>query len=124
MFFFGLKLLDDKESLFWTGQKNDLVLKNLLALDRETDTPYHLRIPFLAGVTDRNEYLEALEKFCRQLNRASSLDFLPSNPEAGAKYAACGKTFDPGFDVEKKAVLPGWFDPGFPVRLLSAGQIS
>lgn len=124
MFFFGLKLIDDEESLFWTGQKSSAVLKNLLSLDRETETPYHLRIPFLSGVTDRTGYLEDLEKFCRQLHRALSLDFLPSNPEAGAKYAACGRIFTPGFDVDKKAVLPGWFDPGFPVRVLSAGQIS
>ena len=123
-FFFGLKLINDDESLFWTGQKSTLILKNLLSLDRETETPYHLRIPFLSGVTDRKSYLEELENFCRQLHRASSLDFLPSNPEAGAKYAACGKSFDPGFDVEKKTTLPGWFDPGFPVRVLSAGQIS
>lgn len=123
MFFFGLKLLDDAQSRYWTKQECSGVKNNLLLLDRETDTPYRLRIPLLSGVTDTNEYLRELEKFCRQLKRITEIDFLPSNPEAGAKYAECGRVFDPGFEVGKTASLPEWFAPGCPFRQLSAGQI-
>ena len=123
MFFFGLKLLDDEQSRYWTKQECGIVKNNLLLLDRETDTPYRLRIPLLSGVTDTTEYLRELEKFCRQLKRITEIDFLPSNPEAGAKYAACSRVFEPSFDVKKQAVLPDWFDPHCPVRQLSAEQI-
>ena len=124
MVFFGLKMLRDEESIRWTGRDCSPVLKNLLRLDRETDTPYRLRIPFLAGVTAADDYLHELEIFCRQLQRADGIDFLPSNPEAGAKYASCGKAFTPGYDPLEKAVLPGWFSPGIPFRLFRAGEVS
>ena len=121
--FFGLKMLRDEEAIRWTGRGCSPILKNLLQLDRETDTPYRLRIPFLAGVTAADGYLHELEIFCRQLQRADGIDFLPSNPDAGAKYASCGKVFDPGYDPLEKATLPGWFSPGIPFRLFQAGEV-
>lgn len=123
LFFFGLKLLDDESSLHWTGRPCTPALKNLLLLDRETDTPYRLRIPFLAGITAETAYLKKLEQFCSQLHRADGIDFLPSNAEAGAKYAACGRPFDPGFDPQETPSLPDWFSPGMPSRLLGSGEL-
>ena len=124
MFFFGLKLLDDEKSRYWTNQECGTVKKNLLLLDRETDTPYRLRIPLLAGVTDTEEYMKELENFCRQLKRVERIDFLPSNFEAGAKYAACNRVFEPCFEVKKIAEVPAWFDPKCPFYMLSSDQIS
>lgn len=124
LFYFGLKMLDDEKSLYWTGQRCGIVRENLLRLDRETSTPYRLRIPFLSGVTAEENYLKELEKFCHTLKRIEGIDFLPSNPEAGAKYISCGRDFDPGFDVNEKSLLPAWFDPGCPAHLLSPDQIA
>ncbi|MBQ9786664.1 MAG: radical SAM protein [Lentisphaeria bacterium] len=123
LFYFGLKLLNDPESLHWTGRESEKVKRNLLLLDRETSTPYRLRIPMLEGVTGRESYLRELEKFCRELKRIEGIDFLPSNKEAGAKYAACGRTFAPGFDTEKVPELPEWFSPGCPAHLLASNHI-
>lgn len=124
MVYFGLKLLNEQENRFWTGQSSRLQKENLLLLDRETATPYRLRIPLLPHVTGEENYLRELEKFCRQLKRIEAIDFLPSNPEAGAKYPGCSRKFDPGFDPGKTAELPGWFAPGCPVNQLSSGRIS
>ena len=123
MVFFGLKMLNDADSLRWTRRDCAPVLKNLLLLDRETETPYRLRIPFLSGVTASENYLRELETFCRQLRRAEGIDFLPSNPEAGAKYASCGRAFEPGYDPSAGAELPEWFAPGIPCRLYRSGEI-
>ena len=117
MVFFGLKMLNNEDAIRWTGRDCSPVLRNLLLLDRETEVPYRLRIPFLADVTASDGYLHELEIFCRQLRRADGIDFLPSNPEAGAKYASCAKEFTPGYDPLKKAELPEWFSPGIPFRL-------
>ncbi|MBO5306870.1 MAG: radical SAM protein [Lentisphaeria bacterium] len=124
MIFFGLKLLDDESSVRWTGRPCSPVLQNLLRLDRETATPYRLRIPLLAGITAETDYLKKLERFCAQLQRVEGIDFLPSNPEAGAKYAACGRVFAPEYDPSATPALPAWFSPGIPCRLLSPGEIS
>ena len=109
MIFFGLKLLDDESSVRWTGRPCSPVLQNLLRLDRETATPYRLRIPLLAGITGETDYLKKLERLCAQLQRVEGIDFLPSNPE---------------YDPSATPALPAWFSPDVPYRLLSPGEIS
>lgn len=111
--YFGLKLIDEKEAFEWTGLSNAPVLKNLFSLDSGCNTPYSLRIPFLHGVTDRREYLDSLNSLCGRLKRLQEVCFLPSNTDAGAKYASCGKKFTPGFDTEYFCTLPD--DISFPV---------
>ncbi len=121
--FFGIKLLSEPDSVYWTGQSCQPAIRNLLLLDRETDVPYRLRIPLLHGITDTDNHLKSLEKLCRQLDRLSGIDFLPSNADAGAKYASCGRIFDPGFEVNAQGVIPDWFAPGTVFRQLSSNEI-
>ena len=119
---YGLKMLDEDSSVFWTGASCSAVVRNLLLLDRETTVPYRLRIPLLKGITAEKEYLRKLEKLCRSLQRVLSLDFLPSNQGAAAKYASCGREFDQQVDI-RHTVIPDGFDPGIPFRLLAENSI-
>lgn len=119
---YGLKMLDEDSSIFWTGASCSAVVRNLLLLDRETTVPYRLRIPLLKGITAEKEYLRKLEKLCRSLQRVLSLDFLPSNQGAAAKYASCGREFDQQVDI-RHTVIPDGFDPGIPFRLLAENSI-
>ena len=121
--FFGLKLLDEAESIRWTKQSSKKVIENLLTLDSETNTPYRLRIPLLHNITDTKEHFCNLEKLCAKLKRLDRIDFLPSNPDAGAKYKAVNREFTPDFDVNHKAVLPNDLQIAFPYRLLNSNEI-
>ena len=121
--FFGLKLLDDENSVRWTGQPSGRVIENLLLLDSETTTPYRLRIPLLHTVTDTPDYFSKLEKLCSRLKRMECIDFLPSNLDAGAKYPSCGRIFAPGFDTGYDCVLPENLKINFPYRLLRRNEV-
>ncbi len=115
---FGLKILHPLRAGEWTGQSSLSALKNLRMLDECGETPYCFRMPLLARVTDTEENLRGLMRLSGTLRHLKRIDFLPSNPLAGAKYAACGRIFDPGFDVRAKGKVPSWFRPAVPWRIL------
>ena len=121
--YFGLKLLNESEARFWTGCGNAQVLKNLFLLDRECSTAYSFRIPFLHGITDRSGYLAELSQLCRTLNRLQEIWFLPSNCDAGAKYASCGRVFAPGYDTQYLCTLPENIKFPVPVYTPARGEI-
>ena len=118
--YFGLKLLNENQSLHWTGSGNALVLKNLFALDRECSTSYSFRIPFLHGITDCREYLSELRELCGKLRRLQEIWLLPSNCDAGAKYASCGRFFAPLYDAQYLCTLPE--DIKFPVPVYTPAR--
>ena len=111
--YFGVKLLNEQESLSLTGKSCRTALENLMLLDQTCSTPYAFRIPFLHGITDRKEYLLELAGLCSQLKRLEKIYFLPSNKNAGAKYASCGRVFSSCYDVNYRCTLPD--DIPFPV---------
>ena len=111
--YFGVKLLNEQESLSLTGKSCRTALENLMLLDQNCSTPYAFRIPFLHGITDRKEYLLELAGLCSQLKRLEKIYFLPSNKNAGAKYASCGRVFSSCYDVNYRCTLPD--DITFPV---------
>jgi len=98
---YGLKVLDERGAEHWTGCGSTVALTNLARIDAETDTPVTLRIPLLPGVTDTPENLAALAALAHRLRRLQRIEWLPANPAAGAKYAACGRHYDPGFDPHR-----------------------
>ena len=97
LLFFGLKLADPDIHRRFTGVDNRLILDNLAIL-KTLATPFVVRIPLIPGVTDTDENLKALAVLLRDSPNLLRVDLLPYNPAAGAKYAAAGMTFDPGFD--------------------------
>ena len=116
---YGLKLLDDDAARRFTGQSAERAIANLRRLDAETGAaPYLIRLPLLAGITDAEENLRALMALARSLKRLQSIEFLPANPLAAAKYAACCREMDPVCAACGTGCLPPWFDPGAPFRLL------
>ncbi len=121
--YYGVKLLDEEESLFWTGKPCRRTLDNLLLLDESSAVQYALRIPLLHGITDRETYLKKLSLFCKKLKRLEEIIFLPSNPEAGAKYAACARTFTDAYNPEYLCRLPENISFPVPVKVLRRGEV-
>ncbi len=94
---FDLKLVDPAAHRRWTGQDNAPILRNL-ALLAELGRPFVARVPLVPGVTDTSANLSAIASLVAGNRMLVRVDLLPYNGAAGGKYAACGKTFAPGFD--------------------------
>lgn len=115
--YFGLKMLDEQDSVRLTKVSNQIVLENLFCLDRKSKTPYSLRIPFLHGLTDTKEYLRDLQALCEKLERLGEIWLLPSNRDAGAKYNSCGRVFEPMFDPQYLCTVPENIKFKVPLRV-------
>jgi len=94
---FDLKLIDPGAHRRWTGVDNGPIHRNL-ALLAATAIPYIIRVPLVPGVTDTDANLRAMARLVRALPRTPRVELLPYNRAAGGKYAACGLTWQPGFD--------------------------
>lgn len=98
--FFDLKLLDPDLHRKYTGVDNETILHNLDSMKR-LGVPFVARIPLVPGVTDTESNLSGwAERICPFPNLVR-VDLLPYNRAAGAKYAACGMDWNPGFDEER-----------------------
>jgi len=115
---YGLKIVDGGSAEFWTGRDTRLILENLHRLDAEGRAEYHLRLPLIAGAVDTRENLRSLEELSRTLHRCRRIDFLPANPLAPAKYAACGREFAPECRDCATGIIPEWFRPAVPWGIL------
>ena len=115
---YGLKLLDPTDAQTWTGMSSAPALANLRELDDSGRVNYAFRLPLLAGITDTERNLKLLQELSGTLKHLTRIDFLPSNPAAPAKYAACGRTFDETRDLRPTGTVPEWFSPGVPWAIL------
>jgi pyruvate formate lyase activating enzyme len=98
--FFDLKVMDPLAHRRWTGQDNAPILRNL-ALLADLRRPFVARVPLVPGVTDTNENLTAIAAAVASQPTLVRVELLPYNRAAGGKYAACGRTFLPGFDEDQ-----------------------
>ena len=73
----------------WCGGDLALVLRNLAWL-RESGIPFAVRVPCIPGVNDAPADREAL---LRLAGPGTTVEFLPSNPAAPAKYPMLGRTY-------------------------------
>ena len=97
---FDIKLIDAEAHRRWTGQDNGPILKNLALLE-ELERPFVARIPLVPGVTDTYDNLSAIASTLALTPTLIEAQLLPYNRAAGGKYAACGMSFQPGFDEDQ-----------------------
>lgn len=93
---FDLKIMDEKDHLFHTGQSNATILKNFDLLVK-SGVAFVARTPLIPGVTDTVENLSAIAKLLQSYG-VDDIELLPYNPMAGSKYALAGKNFCPTYD--------------------------
>lgn len=96
LFLYDLKLLDPAEHFQYTGRDNAPIIRNYRAL-RRSGKSFITRIPLIPGVTDTEKGLTAAALFLRE-NGVDSVELLPYNKLAGAKYASIGRSYAPSFD--------------------------
>lgn len=79
LIYFDLKLIDEAESLRYTGRSNRLILENFKRLTGESKTEVIPRIPLIPGVTDSEENLSGIAAFLKSLG-VPGATLLPYNP--------------------------------------------
>jgi pyruvate formate lyase activating enzyme len=94
---FDFKLMDAEAHRRWTGQDNQLILRNLEIL-AGLGKPFIIRVPLVPGVTDTDENLRAIAAQVSALPARPRVELLPYNRAAGGKYAACGLPWEPAYD--------------------------
>jgi pyruvate formate lyase activating enzyme len=87
---YDLKLIDDAEHRRWVGATNERILDNAARL---AGGNIEVRIPLIPGVTDKDENLGGLFRFCAA-NGLTRVALLPSNPSAAAKYEWLGLDYE------------------------------
>ena len=97
--YMDLKLADREAHLEYTGVSNDKILRNAAIL-KESGIPHKFRIPLIPNITDTLENLSALSEIIGE----DSVELLPYNTMAAAKYKNVGRIFSDRIDPEIKNV--------------------
>lgn len=118
LIYFGLKIIDPAAAEKYTGSSPAQILDNLRMLDRQSRTPYILRIPLIPGAIATEANFKALEELTFQLKRLQKIEFLRANTLAPAKYRACGREFPAEFSACRTGNIPAAFAPAVPFELL------
>lgn len=79
LIYFDLKLMDDSQSRYYTGQSNRPILKNFARLAHQSDVPVIPRVPLIPGITATTKNLEAIAGFI-VANGFNAATLLPYNP--------------------------------------------
>lgn len=101
LIFLDLKVIDREGHRKYTGHYNDVILRNLSAL-QEMGKPFHVRVPLVPGVTDTPENLSGIAAAVKGMSNLVQVDLLPYNRAAGGKYEACGMKFEPIYDESRE----------------------
>jgi pyruvate formate lyase activating enzyme len=91
-----IKQMDSEIHKRYTGQDNELILKNLRFL-QESGKPFLIRIPLIPGITDTEKNLEETAAALDGSKSLLGVELLPYHQTAGAKYPMTGRIFEPGF---------------------------
>lgn len=93
---FDLKLMDEAEHVYHTGQSNRPILENFEVLVR-SGVAFVPRVPLIPGVTDTEKNITAIAAHLRDRG-ITYAELLPYNQMAGSKYKLAGMTYSPKFD--------------------------
>ena len=85
--YFDVKLFDDEAHHTWTGVSNAAILRNLCALDPAKTV---VRVALIPGITDTDENITAISRAVEAAG-LRSIEYLPFNGSAGAKYEWLGR---------------------------------
>ncbi len=94
---FDIKLIHRHKE--FTGVDNDGILDNFRTLVK-SGKDFVVRTPLIPGVTDTEENLRDIARLLKELG-VKRIELLPYNRAAGGKYAAVGRTYEPGFEEDR-----------------------
>lgn len=116
---FDMKSINDEIHKHYTRVSNMQILKNFEIL-KQSGKPFIVRIPLIPGVNDTLEHFNGVAERVKDAKDRGSVEILPYNTMAGAKYALLEQEYCPTFPADRKPENP--FEPlkkaGIPWRIL------
>ena len=85
LFFFDLKLMDEKAHIRYTGRSNRLILENFRRLIQSGANVF-VRIPVIPGVNDTEENIRETVRFLRETAPGCRVGLLPYHSLGKSKY--------------------------------------
>ena len=79
LIYFDLKLVDEYESLKYTGQSNKKIIENIVMLSHDAGIPVIPRIPLIPGITTTKKNLLGIGRFLKDL-KLDEYALIPYNP--------------------------------------------
>ena len=90
LFFFDLKILNDKKHKKYTGVSNKIILENLKLLDKLNKNVI-IRIPIIPTINDSNEDIYDFINFINKLENIKKTELLAYHSIANNKYKRYNK---------------------------------
>lgn len=91
LFLFDFKETDPQRHAEFTGQLNEIVLKNLRALS-ETGARVQVQCPIIPGFNDRDDHLEGIRALAQSMPDLAGVQLLPYHPLGKSKLERFGLT--------------------------------
>lgn len=85
LFFYDLKIMDEKKHKEYTGASNKLILENLKKLATK-NKKIIIRIPLIAGINDTEENISQTAEFLKPLKIITEISLLPYHRLGSQKY--------------------------------------
>ncbi len=92
LFLIDIKHMDPEKHRLYTGVSNDLILKNIKTLAKNS-IPFRIRIPLIDGINSDEENLRMSGAFLAGLPCPPSVDLLPYHNIAESKYRKMNREY-------------------------------
>ena len=102
--FMDVKIMDDERHCHYTGVSNQRILSNLETL-KSSGVPFTIRVPVIAGVNDSLENIYQLGERLRGCSTLRTVELLPYNTMAGAKYPLLDWNYEETFEPPEPSRL-------------------
>jgi pyruvate formate lyase activating enzyme len=104
----------------YTGASNEIILKNLKAID-ESAIPVWIRVPLIPGVNDDGKNFEKMADFLLELKSVKMINILPYHKGGVEKFKRLGKdnefkVYEPPSREKVDSVINFFKQKGFKVR--------
>ena len=86
-----IKIFDNERHQKYTGISNSVVMDNIKKLDK-LNIPFIVRTPLIPDVTDREENIEQIADYIKDLKNLVRYEILNFNPLGEGKYKSLNKT--------------------------------
>jgi len=100
-----LKSINNEIHKRYIKVSNEQILSNFELL-KESGKPFIVRIPLIPGVNDTLEHFEGVAQRVKDAKDRGSVEILPYNTMAGAKYALLNQEYKPTFPANQKPESP------------------
>ncbi|HSW54580.1 MAG TPA: glycyl-radical enzyme activating protein [Ignavibacteriaceae bacterium] len=90
LFLYDIKLMNDDKHQEYTGVSNQIILKNLIEVDK-LGKKIIIRVPIVPELNDTNENLFAIRGFISYLNNVVEVNLLPYHRAGEGKYTKYGR---------------------------------